>query len=135
MQTFFIISNQEHIKMHQKKQSDEKEQQPKLKKRDLKDATKQLCGESDCGSSIPRPTSSSSFSSMLPVFSIIRNSIITPLLLAKERVVEYIVPEKQLLEEEKLCEETLLDKGITDLKLDDRPLDDRLEPGQRFERR
>jgi hypothetical protein len=34
--------------------------------------------------------------SFFPAFSIIRNSIITPLLLARERVVEYIVPEKEL---------------------------------------
>jgi len=35
------------------------------------------------------------------MFSIIKNSIITPFLLASEKVVEFILPEKEIQEDEK----------------------------------
>lgn len=35
------------------------------------------------------------------MFSIIQDSIITPLLMASEKVVEYIIPEKEIQESEK----------------------------------
>ena len=38
---------------------------------------------------------------MIPMFSIIQDSIITPLLMASEKVVEYIIPEKEIQESEK----------------------------------
>ena len=42
-----------------------------------------------------------SFKEMIPMFSIIQDSIITPLLMASEKVVEYIIPEKEIQESEK----------------------------------
>ena len=33
---------------------------------------------------------------MIPMFSIINDSIITPLLMASEKVIEYILPEKEI---------------------------------------
>lgn len=46
------------------------------------------------------PTQESRFSLEIPGLSIIKNSIITPLMLASERVVEYILPEDQMRQEE-----------------------------------
>ena len=46
------------------------------------------------------PTQESRFSLEIPGLSIIKNSIITPLMLASERVVEYILPEDRMREEE-----------------------------------
>ena len=47
------------------------------------------------------------YKNMIPGFSIIKNSIITPLLIASERVVEYMIPEQKRLIP-KICMTNLL---------------------------
>lgn len=97
MHTFYIIANKEKTNIQRNKAQDIEPTLPKkMKKRDRKEAIHNSM-ESEEPSGI---------SSMIPGFSIIKNSIITPLLMSTERLVEYILPEKEVSEEDRAEEES-----------------------------
>jgi hypothetical protein len=103
--TFHILAENEEANISKKKQTDEKfkkEYKKTGKKRDLKKMEKEdLPAEEE----EKEPRVNTDFISnsvkhrriknMIPGFSIIKNRIITPLLIASERVVEYMIPEQK----------------------------------------
>ena len=68
-------------------------------------------------------TQESRFGLEIPGFSIIKNSIITPLMLASEWVVEYILPEEWIREEEEKLNQSegpkVIEKKMEKLTLDE----------------
>lgn len=100
--TFHIIAESEEENISKKKKSDEnfnKEYNKPNKKRDIKMMTKEGSKEEKKETRVKAESLSTSMhhwkrKHMIPGFSIIKNKIITPLLIASEKVVEYIIPEK-----------------------------------------
>ena len=68
---------------------------------------------------------------MIPGFSLIKNSIITPLIMATEKVIEYTMPESKIQEEEKKMEEAKqqlpIEARMTELSLDEKVKQQKME--------
>ena len=103
--TFHILAENEEENISKKKQTDEKfkkEYKKTGKKRDLKKMEKEDLPDEE---EEKEPRVNTDFISnsvkhrriknMIPGFSIIKNRIITPLLIASEKVVEYMIPEQK----------------------------------------
>ena len=103
--TFHIIAEKEEQNISNKRKSDETfkiEYSKVSKKRDKKKRDKQESSEEEKEQYKPnqQPFKNDSndrkkLKNMIPGFSIIKNKIITPLLIASEKVVEYMIPENQ----------------------------------------
>ena len=112
--TFHIIAESEEDNIAKKKKTDEaftKEylntKKKRLKKRQEKEDTEEEEKEPRIKANfISDSIRQRKIKNMIPGFSIIKNRIITPLLVASERVVEYMIPEQNSKSENANAEET-----------------------------
>lgn len=133
--TFHILAENEEQNISKKKETDEKfnkEYKKTGKKRDIKKLDKEDLSNQE---EEKEPRVNTDFISnsvkhrriknMIPGFSIIKNRIITPLLIASERVVEYMIPDQQEKEANQNTPEAI-SQNTPELSKDDFLLNDQM---------